>query len=92
MMELHDETPDPVLVQAGWEVLSRDGESLGEVLGADRVRFLVREDDHATRRLEIPTDLVVEQEPAEMRARIAIDANEVSAEHAAITRIPRERS
>ena len=69
MMELHDDAPDPVLVQAGWEVLSRDGKSLGEVLGADRDRFLIREADHATRRLEIPTELVVEQEPAEIRAR-----------------------
>ncbi len=92
MMELHDDTPDLVLVQAGWEVLSRDGESLGQVLGADKDRFLIRDDDHASRRLEIPTALIAEQEPGEMRARIAIDANEVSAEHAAITRIPRERS
>ena len=82
-------TPATSLVQAGWTVFSRDGEALGEVLGADERRFLLRDGDHPTRRLELSTELIVDLDAADMRAHLALDASEVTADHASIDRIPR---
>jgi hypothetical protein len=82
-------SPASGLIQAGWTVFSRDGEALGEVLGADERRFLIRDGDHPTRRLEISIELVADLDAADMRARLDVDANQVTAEHGAITRVPR---
>ncbi|MEX1294582.1 MAG: hypothetical protein AB1Z67_00285 [Candidatus Limnocylindrales bacterium] len=81
----------PSLVQAGWAIYSRDGELIGEALGADSDRFLVMATDGSERRLEIPVELVLEEEPGEMRARISLDEQEVGADHDEITSIPRTR-
>lgn len=79
----------PSLVQAGWAIFSRDGEYLGDVLGADQDRLLLPEPGEPEGRLELPTDLVLEEEPAEMRARISLDEAEVNAAHERIGPIPR---
>jgi hypothetical protein len=76
-------------IQPGWTVFSRDGASLGEVLGADERRFLLRDDDHATRRLELSTDLISEMDAADMHARLIIDEGEATADHPSIDRVPR---
>lgn len=79
----------PTLVQAGWAIYSQDGAFMGEVLGADRDRFLLRAAIGSELRLEIPTKLIIEEEPNEMRARVGLDEGEISAEHEAIAPIPR---
>jgi hypothetical protein len=84
--------PRPSLVQAGWAIYSKDGELIGEVLGADHERFLLADLDRSDHRLEVPIALVLEEEPAEMRARISLDEQEIGADHDAITPIPRTRT
>jgi hypothetical protein len=82
---------NPSFVQAGWEIASRDGHPLGEVLGADERRFLLRDRDDPAKRLEFPTALVDTQEVGTMRASIVLDEDEVACGRHGIERIPRER-
>lgn len=79
----------PSLVQAGWAIYSRDGGYLGDVLGADRDRLLLPQPENPRGRLELSTELVLEEEPAEMRARISLTEDEVSPRHEQIEPIPR---
>lgn len=81
----------PSLVQAGWQIASRDGHPLGEVLGADERRFLLRDRDDPAKRLELPTALVATQEVGTMCASIVLDEDEVASGRHGIERIPRER-
>lgn len=67
------------LVQVGWAIFSRDGEHLGDVLGAVHDRLLLPEPGEPEGRLELPTALVLDEDPVEMRARISLDAAEVGA-------------
>lgn len=87
MTNMLDE-PDPIRLQAGWQVFSRDGIDLGEVLGAGQDRFLIRAEGHATRRFQLPTELIAQEEPAQMRAQIRIDAADVRPDHRSIVSIP----
>lgn len=80
MMDMSDMVR-PSLVQSGWAIYSRDGAYLGDVLGADRDRFLLREPTDPDARLELSTELVLEEEPAEMRARISLAEDEVHVRH-----------
>jgi hypothetical protein len=66
-----------VLVQPGWHLYSKDGEALGEVVAADPTRIILRPEGADDERIEIRTDTLIEQEEAEMRARISLDASEV---------------
>ena len=79
------------LVQAGWEMSSRDGHPLGEVLGADERRFLLQDRDDPAKRLELPTTLLAMQDVGTMRASIILDEAEVAPGRHGIERIPRQR-
>lgn len=83
------EQEQPSLVQAGWDIYCRDGGYLGMVLGADERRFLLPRPEARDERLEFDTELVIEEEPSEMRARISLERSEISDRHEHIGRIPR---
>lgn len=65
---------DVVLVQPGWHIYSRDGESLGEVLQVNQDTVDL---DRSGSRIKLSTDLLVEQEEGEMRARLSVDADAI---------------
>jgi len=67
---------DPILVQAGWRLYSRDGADLGEVLGADQRRIIIAGDD-LDDRWQLSTGLLQSQEEGEMRASLEINAENV---------------
>lgn len=79
----HDHERPHSSVLAGWHIYSRDGESLGEVIGADADRFLIR--GQGPYRLQLSTDTIVEQDQDDMCARISIATAEVEQ---IATRIP----
>lgn len=62
---------DAVIVQAGWHLHTRDGDDLGEVVAADQARLVVL---HEGERWQFATDLLREQEEAEMRATLDLSA------------------
>ena len=67
------------LVQAGWDIYSKDGRRLGEVVAVnDRLMQLRLEGTGDERSLELRTDTIIEQDQAEMRARITLTADEVA--------------
>jgi hypothetical protein len=76
---------------AGWEMASKDGHPLGEVLGADDRRLLLRDRDDPAKRLELPTTLIAGQDVRSMRATLALAESEVRAGSHGIERVPRER-
>lgn len=82
----------PTLVQAGWAIYSQDGVFVGDVLGADQDRFLLREEDGSELRLQVPMELIIEEEPNEMRARVGLDEDEINAEHEGIALISRSET
>ena len=81
MTGTHDDaTGAGVALQAGWEIYSKDGRRLGEVIAVnDQLMHLRLEGATDDRSLEMGTDTIVEQDQAEMRARISLTADEVAA-------------
>ena len=68
------------LVQAGWDIYSKDGIRLGEVIAVnDELMHLRLEGTTHERSLEVGTDTIIEQDQSEMRARISLVADEVAA-------------
>jgi hypothetical protein len=82
MVGTHDDATRSgvALVQAGWDIYSKDGRRLGEVIAVnDQLMHLRLEDSADERSLEIGTDTIIEQDQAEMRARISLTADQVAA-------------
>jgi hypothetical protein len=71
-------TANTVLVQPGWQIFSRDGEALGEVVAIDGRSMMLRGPGLEAPRYQIPADSIIEQEEAEMRARVSLDAADVA--------------
>lgn len=68
------------LVQAGWDIYSKDGQRLGEVIAVnDTLMHLRLEGTADDRSLEVGTDTIIEQDQTEVRARISLAADEVAA-------------
>jgi hypothetical protein len=67
------------LVQAGWDIYSKDGRKLGEVIAVDDQLMHLRLEGMTDQRgLEVGTDTIVEQDQTEMRASISVMADEVA--------------
>lgn len=81
MTGMHDDPArtGAVLVQVGWDIYSQDGERLGEVVAInEKLMHLRLEGTGDERSLELGTDTIIEQDEPEKRARISLEANEVS--------------
>lgn len=68
---------DVVHVQPGWHVFSRRGEALGEVIAVDGKDILLRGVGPGAPRYLIQADALIEQEEAEMRARVSLDRDDL---------------
>ena len=82
MTDTHDDATRSgvALVQAGWDIYSKDGRRLGEVIAVNDQLMRLRLADSADERsLEVGTDTIIEQDQAEMRARISLTADQVAA-------------
>lgn len=76
-----DSSSDAIsLVQPGWEIYSKDGSLVGEVVAADQRFIHVRPADEDEANIEIPTDALIEQEEPEKRARVSLTAAELWAD------------
>ena len=73
-MDSREGQPDVLLVQPGWHIFSRDGESVGAVLQVDGYFVDV---NRSGSRIKVPTDLITEQEEGEMRAWLSVDADAI---------------
>jgi len=62
-----------ILVEPGWQVFSRDGVLLGQVISANAWYLHIRTGD-GDRSIELRADTLVEQEVPEQRVRISVDA------------------
>ena len=82
MTGMHDDPArtGAILVQAGWHIYSKDGEMLGEVIVVnEQLMHIHLEGTGDERSLELGTDTIIEQDEPEMRARISLTADEVTA-------------
>jgi hypothetical protein len=65
------------LVQTGWRVSDKDGDVIGMVVGRDGTSMKVDLEGGAGDQLEIPTQLIAEEDESQMQATLAVTSSEL---------------
>jgi hypothetical protein len=69
--------PGIQLAQTGWRISDRDGDIVGTVVGRDGTSMKVDLEGGAGGHLEIPTQLIAEEDEGHMQATLAVSSDEL---------------